>query len=282
MEGILQVILKVSLVLFMVGNLLGMGLELALRDALAALRNVRFLVLSLVWCFVMCPAFAWFVVRVVPMEGPYGVGLLLMGLTPCAPFMPMMVRRARGDMAYTAAFLLLSAAGTVLIMPFAVPVMVQGMTVTAWIIAKPLLFFVLAPLALGVTVKALAPRAALRTFPAVKWITSIVTLAMLVVMVLLYWRGMAGAIGSFALAAQVLYLGAVASGAYYLGFGLEKSQRSVISLGLCTRNFGAALAPLMAVRDADPRATIMIVIGVPVTVALSFVFAGLFAKDAGP
>lgn len=44
MAKILYILLKVSLVIFMVGNLLDMGLRLNLREALGGLRNVRFVV----------------------------------------------------------------------------------------------------------------------------------------------------------------------------------------------------------------------------------------------
>jgi len=41
---ILQVVLKISILFFMVGNMAGMGAQLAMAEALAALRNVRFIV----------------------------------------------------------------------------------------------------------------------------------------------------------------------------------------------------------------------------------------------
>ncbi|MCK7490681.1 MAG: hypothetical protein MZW92_02035 [Comamonadaceae bacterium] len=53
----------------------------------------------------------------IPLEAPYAMGLILIGLAPCAPFLPMMVDRARGDMGYTASFMLLAAVGMVVTMP---------------------------------------------------------------------------------------------------------------------------------------------------------------------
>ena len=79
------------------------------------------------------------------------MGLILLGLTPCAPLLPMVAERARGDLNYAATFMLLASAGTVIEMPFAVPLMVEGLTVSAWDIAKPLLLLVLIPLAIGVS-----------------------------------------------------------------------------------------------------------------------------------
>jgi BASS family bile acid:Na+ symporter len=91
MSEILQKILNITLVLFMVGNLLDMGLRLNLREALGGLRNVRFVVLSVVWGFVLCPALAYLLTKVIPLEPPYAIGMILLGMAPCAPFLPMMV-----------------------------------------------------------------------------------------------------------------------------------------------------------------------------------------------
>ena len=64
-----------------------------------------------------------------------------------------MVDRARGDTGYTAAFMLLMSVVTVVYMPFAVPVLVKGFTANAVTIAKPLVLFLLVPLAIGMCLK---------------------------------------------------------------------------------------------------------------------------------
>jgi ACR3 family arsenite efflux pump ArsB len=40
----------------------------------------------------------------------FAMGLILLGLTPCAPLLPMLADRARGDMNYAATFMLLASA----------------------------------------------------------------------------------------------------------------------------------------------------------------------------
>lgn len=71
----------------------------------------------------MCPAPAYALTKVIPLEPPYAIGMILLGMAPCAPFLPMMVDKARGDLAYAAAFMLLASVVTVVYMPLAVPVM---------------------------------------------------------------------------------------------------------------------------------------------------------------
>ena len=134
----------------MAGSLLDMGLRLNLKDAIQGLRNFRFVAHTLVWSFVFCPALAYLITRVIPMDPPYAIGMLLLGMAPCAPFVPMLVEKAKGDLGYTAAFMLLASVGTVICMPVTVPLLTKGLSASPWAIAKPLLIVVLIPMAAGV------------------------------------------------------------------------------------------------------------------------------------
>jgi len=55
----LKHLLDVTLAIFMIGNMLDMGLRLDARKALHDLRDLRFLLASLLWGFVALPALAW-------------------------------------------------------------------------------------------------------------------------------------------------------------------------------------------------------------------------------
>jgi BASS family bile acid:Na+ symporter len=277
----LNVALKISLVIFMAGNLLGMGLQLRLGTALAGLRDLRFVSLSLLWCFVLGPAVAWGLTRVIPLEPPYAMGLILIGLAPCAPFLPMMVDRARGDIGYTASFMLLASVGMVATMPLAVPLLVDGLSVSAWMVAKPLVAVVLLPLVMGMVILRRAPAFAERAQPVVKKITGLATVVMLLLCVVVYGEGFIGSAGSFATLTQVLFYAVVTAGSYALAFGLPQNRKSVLALGVCTRNLGAAFAPLFAVAGTDERAIVMVALGVPLQTLAAFVAARAFGARAG-
>ena len=276
MTETLNALLKISLVIFMAGNLLDMGLRLRLGTALVGLRDVRFVSLSLLWCFVLGPAIAWGLTRVIPLETPYAMGLILIGLAPCAPFLPMMVDRSRGDMAYAASFMLLAAVGMVVTMPFSVPLLVEGLSVSAWMIAKPLLAVVLVPLVIGMVTLRRAPAFAERAQPIVKKITGIATVIMLGLCLVIYGQAFIGSAGSYATLSQVIFYGAVTAGSYMLAFGLPQNRKSVLALGVCTRNLGAAFAPLFAVSGVDERAIVMVALGVPLQTMAAFAAARAF------
>ena len=276
---IAEAVLKASAIAFMIGNLLAIGLETDLKAALAPLRDLRFVVTATLLDSLFCPAFAWLISRLLPLAPPYATGLLLIGLAPAAPFLPIMVRRAGGDLAYTAAFMLIAAVYTVLLMPFAVPLIVPGLSVDSWTVAKPLLVLLFLPMAAGMAVKTVAPFVAVRLLKIVRPIASAATVLLLVAVGVRYFEGFVGAVGSYAIAAQLIYAVGLVLGAHALGTGMPACQRSVLSLGACSRNLGAALA-LLLVTPADPRAMVMVALAVPITLGVTYLAAGWLSNRA--
>ena len=271
-------LLNVTLALFMAGNMLDMGLRLDARKALRDLRDLRFLAASLTWGFVVLPALAWGLAHLLPLQHPYATGLVLLGMAPCAPFLPPMVDRARGDLGYTAAFMLLAVVVTVIYMPLAVPWLMPDLSADAWTIAKPLLLFLLLPLALGLWLRRRSLERAQRLHPVVKKLTNLDTLLMLVLCVVVYGEGFLALLGSYAIGAQLLFFGAATVLPYLVGFGLPRAQRIVLSLGLATRNLGAAFAPLLAIPGADQRSVVVVALGVLMQAAFSFGAATFYAR----
>ncbi len=273
-------LLSITVVIFMIGSLLEMGLKLDLPETRKALRNVNFLVLCLAWSFLLNPALALLLTKTIPLAKPYALGLMFLGMAPCAPFLPMVAQKAGGDLSYVAAFMVLAAVGTAIYMPFAVPILVPGFSADAWTIAKPLVFFILLPLAIGAALRSVSRSFADKILPAVKRLTDLDILLMLVVILLRYGKDYLSAVGSYAIGTQFLYYAVVAAASYWLGFGLAPNQKSVLALGLCTRNIGAAVAPLMAVPGTDQRAVVMCLLGIFTTMGTGLAAAALMGRRA--
>jgi bile acid:Na+ symporter, BASS family len=278
MTELFATLLKFSIAIFMAGNYLDMGLRLYPHQAFRGLRNVRFVALTLIWGFVLGPAIAFAITRIVPLEYPYAVGLILLGMTPCAPFLPSIVEKAKGDLAYCAAFMLLSSVATVVFMPIAVPLMVQGLTVTPWSIAKPLFMVLLAPLAIGMSILRASPPFAARIRPLVKMTTGVATLAVTALCIIIYGKGLLEVAGSLAIASQLIFFCCVTTLPHLLGFGLRNEQKIVLSTGMATRNLGAAVAPLLSAPAMDQRATVMVVLSLPVMTLFALAAARIFGR----
>ena len=177
-------------------------------------------------------------------------------------------------------FMLLASVVTVAYMPLAVPIMVKGLTADAWTIAEPLLFFLGVPLAVGMAIQRTSAPIALKIEPLVRKTTGIATLIMLVLCVVVYGKGFIGAVGTYAIGTQILFFSIATFASYYLSPGLTQRRKSVLSLGMSTRNLGAAFAPLFAVSGVDQRAIVMVALGVPMQTVFSLLAAHWFARRA--
>jgi bile acid:Na+ symporter, BASS family len=280
MNEILMLLFKISLAIFMAGSLFEMGLKVSLPDALRGLRSIPFVVYTLVWSFVLVPALAYAITLVVPLESPYAIGLILLGMAPCAPFVPLLVEKAKGDLGFTAAFMLLASVGTVLCMPFTVPILAKGLTASAWAIAKPLLIVVLLPMAVGLVIRHKSDPLASKMLPFVKKAAGISGLIWGVLCLIIYGKSLLGVAGSFAVASELIFFGIVCIGTYKLGLGLQDEQKIVLSIGVTTRNLGACLTPLLSVPDMDERATLMIVLALPIMVIVTMLATKWFGRHA--
>jgi bile acid:Na+ symporter, BASS family len=280
-HGIWMLLFKISLAIFMAGSLLEMGLRLSLPDAVRGLRSVPFVVYTLVWSFVICPALAYGITLVIPLAPTYAIGLILLGMAPCAPFVPILVDKAKGDIGFTAAFMLLASIGTVVCMPFTVPLLAKGLTTSAWPIAKPLLMVVLLPMAIGVIIRRNWDGLASKMLPFAKKAAGVAGVTWSVLCLIIYGKGLLSMAGSFAVASEFLFFGIVCIGTYWLGLGLRHEQKVVLSVGVTTRNLGACLTPLLSATDMDQRATLMIVLALPIMVIVTFFGMKVFCRQAG-
>jgi bile acid:Na+ symporter, BASS family len=281
MNGIWMLLFKISLAIFMVGSLLEMGLRLNLPDALRGLRSMRFVAYTVVWSFVICPALAYAITLVIPLEPTYAIGLILLGMAPCAPFVPILVDKAKGDLGFTAAFMLLASVGTVVCMPFTVPLLAKGLTTSAWAIAKPLLLVVLLPMAFGVIIRRNADAIASKMLPFAKKLAGIAGLLWAILCLIIYGKGLLSLAGSYAVASELIFFGIIYFGTYSLGIGLQHEQKVVVSVGVTTRNLGACLTPLLSAPNVDERATLMIVLALPIMVIVTLLGTKWFSARAG-
>ena len=88
---------------YALANLGALGLELNLRETLKALRSFRVVALTLGWCWVVGPAFAVLLTKILPMAEPYAVGLIIFGLAPTAPMLPILIGTPRPPLPRAAA-----------------------------------------------------------------------------------------------------------------------------------------------------------------------------------
>jgi BASS family bile acid:Na+ symporter len=162
--------------------------------------------------------------------------------------------------------------------------LIKGLTISTWALAKPLLLTILLPLIVGAAIRHYAGAMATKIFPAVKAIALLSTLATIAACLVLYGRGMLDTAGELALGSMTLFMVGMGLLTYRFGFGLKQNQRSVMALGMGTRNVAAVLAAALAIPDADPRIVVMVIMwtlwSVVLAVLAARIFFGLSGKTA--
>lgn len=266
--------------IFTVTNLAAMGLQVKMPDVLGALKNKKAIALIFVWGWVLGPAVGYLIIWILPLAEPYVVVVLLCSLAPTAPFLQQMVGKARGDMPFAGALVPLVAIGTVVLMPLMAPLMIKGVTISTWALAKPLLLTILLPLIIGAAIRYYKDTMATKIFPATKLIAQLSTLLTIVWCLVLYGSSMLDTAGSFALLSMTLFMVGMAVVTYYVGFGLKQAQRSVMALSMGTRNIAAVLAAALAIPNADTRIVTMVVMWTLWSVVLAAIGARIFSKQA--
>ena len=277
----LQTTFSPLVLIFTVSNLAAMGLQVRMPEVSVALRNKKSMALIFVWGWVLGPAFGYLITRALPLAEPYVVVVLLCSLAPCAPFLQQMVAKARGDMGFAGAFVPLVMVGTVVLMPLMAPLLIKGVTISTASLAKPLLLTILLPLIIGAVVRHVADQGATKIFPAVKGLALLSTLLTIVWCLVIYGKGMLNTAGEFALLSMTLFMVGMGAITYYFGFGMRQNQRSVMALGMGTRNIAAVLAAALAIPNGDPLIVTMTVMWTLWSVVLAAIGAKIFAGQAG-
>jgi bile acid:Na+ symporter, BASS family len=273
-----QNLFKIVVVLYSVSNLLSLGLELNLKETINSLKSARLIILTLGWGWVVSPAFAWLLTLIIPMDRSIALGLLITSIAPVAPFFPILVRNARADVNFAAAFMPLTMVITVALMPIFVPIMMPGLTLSIWALAKPLLVLILLPMILGILIRIYLTRVADKIFPAIKMTAGITTVLSLVSVLLIYFREFIKVLGSFAILGQLLLAIGILLMAYYVGFGLKKNQRSAMALGMSSRNVSAMFAVYIVLPIPDPFLLVMILLSGPIPALTAYFTARFMGK----
>jgi bile acid:Na+ symporter, BASS family len=137
----------VAVLSFVVSSMLAMGAGLTVAQIIEPLRDARLVVLALLANFVVTPLGAFALAKVLQLDEPLVIGLLLLGCAAGAPFLPKLVQLAKGNVAFAVGAMVLLMLVTVGYLPIVLPMLLPGVTVDSWKIARSLILLMLLPLA---------------------------------------------------------------------------------------------------------------------------------------
>lgn len=274
----LQRLSDFSVIAFVVSSMLAMGLGQRLGTVVASLKHPKAVALALLVNFVVSPALAIGLSRVIPLQPAHAIGLLILGGAAGAPFLPKLAELSGGSLAYSVALMLLLMLASIVFMPLALPFIVPGLQADPWAIAKPLLLLMVLPLAIGFALGLAGASRVARLLSFVQRVSNLAFVLLVVLMVGMNIKTMAGAIGSFAIGTYVLYVLGMVGAGYLLG-GADKSTKGVFALGAGNRNIAAALVVAGASFD-DPAVTVMLLVASVIGLILLLALAKVLRAKA--
>jgi BASS family bile acid:Na+ symporter len=276
-----QSIFNPLVIVFTVTNLLSMGLQVEFGKMMKIVGNPRFPGLMLALGWVAGPAIAYLITLILPLDNPYVIVLFIGSLAPCAPFLPPLLPKAKGDITFAGAFIPAAAIGTSLLMPLIAPLLVKGIELSIMALLKPLFITVLLPLLIGATIKTYAGKVADKIFGPVKKLAGLSTLLTIIFCIMLYYKQMWATAGSMAMLSLTIFMVVMAVISFYSGFGLNRGERIVLSLGMGTRNIAAVLIGVLAIANVTPDMVAMVIIWTLWSFILSLIIAPIMGKKAG-
>ena len=254
----LVLLARLTIFVFVITSMFGMGLGLSLPQILEPLCSTRLVLSALAANFVLVPLLACLITRVIALDQPLAIGILLLGTGAGAPFLPKLVEFARGNLALAVGLMVVLMTATVLYMPIVLPILLPVARVSPWSLAKPLVIVMLVPLILGLSVRARRPAFASRLHLYLRRASTIALIfAVLLVLAANYSKVIRTINFNTILAGGLLLLVSFVCG-YVLG-GPSADTRRTFAFGTAQRDISAGL--LVAVENfPNPEVVVMLIV----------------------
>ena len=254
----LSKVVPFAMLVFVVSSMLAVGLGLTVSEIVAPLRNFKQVLFALIANFLLMPLAAVLIARLLRLEQPLAVALLLLGAAAGAPFLPKLAGVAKSSLAYAVALMVLLMVLTVAYMPLVLPLLLEGVSVDARKIARSLLILMLLPLAVGLLTKARMSRLADRMRGPLNRISGLSLIVLIALLLVTNIKNVISLFGTRGLLASVLFLFCGVVIGWALG-GSNFDTKWVLSLGTAQRNIAAAILVGGQSFD-DPKVLVMVVV----------------------
>ena len=271
MTDILDLLYNLMALIFVLGTMISMGLNLTMAQITKPLRNVRFVIMALVINFIIIPAAAYILTLIIPMNETLVTGLILVSLAAGAPALPKLAEIAGVDTASATGLMVLLIVATIIVMPIVLPFLLTGVEVGFWDIASGLIVMMLIPLGVSLFVRARWQSIAQSAQPYFAQASSFSLILLIVLMLILNFGSIVSLFGSGGLLASVILVIIALATGYLLG-GPDSSTKWVQSLGAGQRNIAAAM--VVATMNFGDEEVVMIIVFSVITMVVMTPLAG--------
>ena len=243
--------------IFVVSTMLNVGLTQTLSDIIRHLKNYPFVLKMLVANFVVAPLLMIALLYFTPFDPALKGGLLIFSLCAGAPFLIKLTQTAKHDLALGAAVMMLLMVVTVVYAPIALPLVLSGISVDAWAVAKSLFLQLLLPIAAGMLVVQFLPDVAKRVQPWVGWLGNIALYVLIGATLIGYAPNMLRIFKTGAILVGLAFVAAAFGIGYLAGAGQDHLE-DVGGLGTAQRNTAAGV--IIATQNFSDHPDVLVMI----------------------
>jgi bile acid:Na+ symporter, BASS family len=257
----LQTLVPMALTMSLAGLVVAAGLDADLDDLLYMFRRPLQLAKAVLAVNVIVPVAAVLLVFVFPLSPIARAGVLLMAVSPVPPLAPGKELKFGVAKSYAYGLYIALALLSVAVVPIAVQIMASvydvNVSLPLGMVARNVALTVVAPIAVGMLVRRLAPRFAQAILPAVKTAATVLLLFALGPLLVTVWPALTRLVGNGTLLAMALTLAIALAAGHLLG-GPDLRERGALAVTAATRHPGIALM-IATHNNADKAVTAAIV-----------------------
>jgi predicted Na+-dependent transporter len=235
----------VGIILLAIISMLAIGFSLTLPEMHDSLQNRKLLAFSLIANFILVPAMAYLLARILNLSPGLTIGLILVGTAAGSSVLLKLAEVGKGDLDYAKGLMFLLSILSIIYIPLVFPQLIGSTPVNSLNIALLLLLLMLIPLLIGLYVRKERQEFAIRWAPRMSKIATVLLVVVIVVFLALYINEIAQIFRTgelfIIIAIAIIFLLIAFGFGYFLG-GKDRSYQRVLGMGTSQRNIAAASA----------------------------------------
>ncbi|MCC6455974.1 MAG: bile acid:sodium symporter [Caldilineaceae bacterium] len=268
---------SIAVPIFVLSTMLNVGLTQKLSDILEYLKRWHFFARMLIANFILAPLLMIVILYSAPFDPPVKAGLLLFSLCAGAPFLIKLTQTSQHDIALGATTMMLLMVITIAYVPVVLPLLLSGISVDAWAIARSLLLQMLFPIAAGMLAMQFLPDLSKAVQPWIAKLGNIALYAMLATTLIGYFPNMMDVLGTGAIATGLGFIAAAFGIGYIMG-GEHDQLQDIGGLGTAQRNTAACM--IIATQNFnDPDVVLIITVASTLGIVMLLLIATAISRD---
>ncbi len=272
-----KVLQDVFVAVFAISVMGGVGVDLTLERVTTVFKRPVSLLVGLLLNHLAIPVLAFGIASMLSLEAAVATGFLLCAAAPGGPRGAMFTQRAGGDIAFAASLIVVMTAintiSTPLLLGWLIDTPLSSDGSYIWPVIRIIAAYLLAPLVIGMVLRAKRPALADRAMTWLKRLTNLLFVA-LFAMILGTRVGMIGTIGAMPFVAMLM-LASISAVLGYLVAGRQRDLRTALALNTTIRNISLSLllASLWFSEDATMVTVmvyglVMLIVALPTTLLI--------------